>query len=443
VNKKIHLVFPWLGGSFILGMVFFPLPLFSSSTTVYSTVELPDPLEDVGHSPRGAAMASAYTAAEGLADSLYWNPAGLSTILSPQISMIHQAWYSGFFRENFISAFPIPHTGAFGVGADYTGYGTLQGYDNNGNPTSSYQPSRYSLSIGWGARLIRPLAIGWVATGRLDSQSSDYHPLSGYVSGGILWSGWKPFRVGAFYSFLNSDDSADMGLLKIGGSWYTELYKDSPTLILLDFSLPPHGVYSLQAGMEQNLWDNFYARAGYQWAWDNNDINGLTGLTAGIGLRFEDWGLDYAFIPYGDLGTSQTLGLTYSFPYITPHPPQKTVPAAPRAAFKPADTLLPGDRLVNVEVKVQLPSGSGSQFATAEDPELQYAIKQQVEKVAQHPKDAKAWYNLATLYWKAGKRAFTAQCFEEILQLQPQNQAIKDWLDKNRQERSNTGLGAE
>jgi tetratricopeptide (TPR) repeat protein len=234
-----------------------------------------------------------------------------------------------------------------------------------------------------------------------------------------------------------------MGLLKIGGSWYTELYKDSPTLILLDFSLPPHGVYSLQAGMEQNLWDNFYARAGYQWAWDNNDINGLTGLTAGIGLRFEDWGLDYAFIPYGDLGTSQTLGLTYSFPYITPHPPQKTVPAAPRAAFKPADTLLPGDRLVNVEVKVQLPSGSGSQFATAEDPELQYAIKQQVEKVAQHPKDAKAWYNLATLYWKAGKRAFTAQCFEEILQLQPQNQAIKDWLDKNRQERSNTGLGAE
>jgi hypothetical protein len=50
---------------------------------------------------------------------------------------------------------------------------------------------------------------------------------------------------------------------------------------------------------------------------------------------------------------------------------------------------------------------------------------------------------LATLYWKAGKRAFTAQCFEEILQLQPQNQAIKDWLDKNRQERSNTGLGAE
>jgi hypothetical protein len=125
VNKKIHLVFPWLGGSFILGMVFFPLPLFSSSTTVYSTVELPDPLEDVGHSPRGAAMASAYTAAEGLADSLYWNPAGLSTILSPQISMIHQAWYSGFFRENFISAFPIPHTGAFGVGADYTGYGTF------------------------------------------------------------------------------------------------------------------------------------------------------------------------------------------------------------------------------------------------------------------------------------------------------------------------------
>lgn len=431
--------------SILLVTLFLLVPLKPAQSTVYSTSELPDPLEDVGHSPRAAAMASAFTASQGTADSIYWNPAGLATIPTFQLSLVHQSWYSGIFRENITAAFPVNDFGSFGLGADYTGFGTLQGYDGNGDPTTSYQPYRYSLSIGWGTQIIPSLAAGWVATSRMDFQSSDDQSLSGYLSAGFLWCPWTPFRVGAFYSFLNSDALAGMGLLKIGGSWSPVLLKDSPTLFLLDFSLPPYGVYSLQGGMEQNLWENFYARAGYQWEWDNNEIPGLRGITAGVGIRLEDWGLDYAFIPYGDLGTSQTLGLTYFFPAplaspaipASPLPPKPKTTIAPGAAFKPAESLLPGDKLVNVQVNIQLPQDSGEEPPSPVDPQIKEAISLLVQQVSKNPKDPQGWNNLGNLYWKIGRKDFAAQCFEEILQLQPANQALKDWLDHYKKAHAN------
>ncbi|MEK7745767.1 MAG: hypothetical protein AAB576_03810, partial [Elusimicrobiota bacterium] len=37
------------------------------------------------------------------------------------------------------------------------------------------------------------------------------------------------------------------------------------------------------------------------------------GITAGVGWRFRDFMLDYAFVPYGDLGISHRISVTWQF----------------------------------------------------------------------------------------------------------------------------------
>jgi len=421
-------------------LIFILIRPLLADTTVYTTVELPDPLQDVGHSPRAAALASAYTASEGTVDSLDWNPAGMASISDPQLSLNHQSWFGDLYRENIMAAIPFSKAGVLGLGVDYTGYGTLQGFNTSGDPTQTYQPYRVSLSLGWAFPFLPNLFLGAAGTGLLDFQSSDYQNISEFLTAGFLWKGLPPIQLGASYSFANSSAPIEMGLLKIGASCPQTFMMKNPTLFLVDLSLPPHGVYSLQAGVEQTLWSDFFARIGYAWEWTNNYITGFRGLTAGLGIRWEEWRLDYAFIPNGDLGSSQTVGLSYFFPQA---PTPKSAAPEPGAAFKPAKELLPGDRVVNVEVNLTLPKDATPLDTGPVQPELAEKIKNLVQVVAQDPKNAGHWDVLGNLYWQAGRPSYAVQCFEEVLQLQPSNQALKDWLEKYKNIRSNTGTGKE
>jgi hypothetical protein len=363
----------------------------------------------------------------------------MGSIADPQLFLNHQSWFGDLFRENFMTAIPFSKAGVLGLGADYTGYGTLQGYNSIGDPTQTYQPYRISLSLGWAFPFLPHLSLGVAGTGLLDFQSTDYQTISEYLTAGFLWKGLSPVKWGASYSFANSSAPVEMGLLKVGASCPQTLLAQSPTLFLLDFSLPPHGVYALQAGVEQTLWSDIFVRAGYDWEWTNNYITGFRGLTAGLGIRWEEWQLDYAFIPDGGLGSSQTVGLSYFFPQS---PAQPTTSTAPGASFKPANDLLPGDKIVKVEVDLSLPKDTSPETGPVQ-PELAEKIHLWVQKVAQNPQDAGYWNSLGNLYWQAGRADFALQCFGEVLQLQPANQALKDWLEKVKTIRSETDKGKE
>ena len=65
-------------------------------------------------------------------------------------------------------------------------------------------------------------------------------------------------------------------------------------------------------------------RVGYQANLADNQIQGLTGLTAGIGVTYEGLGLDYAYLPYGDLDNTHRISLSYKFG----HKEQSSEPAA-------------------------------------------------------------------------------------------------------------------
>lgn len=415
-------------------LAIFPAIAAGTTFTTYTTAQLPYPLDDLGHSARAMALGSAFTAVEGDATCLFWNPAGLDGLALPQVTASHQAWYADISQETFLCAMPIEKVGTFALGANYQNFGNLDGYNDQGDPYGSFQPYRASIILGQGMSLFPALSLGLSVREFSQTLVPGVRTASYSICPGFLWRALPSFRFGAFYSFLNTDASWELGLLKVGVSWSLQAFKHGPCLLLLDLSMPPHGVYQIQCGIEQSLFSAFCVRLGYQQDLIDNQIQGFRGLTEGMGIKFHGFDLDYCFAANGDLGISQMVGLTYHFQPEQPvePPPQSAHSKTGALSFKPPNNLKPEDKVVKVEVEIQLPAPESgpSSAVTVISPKMQKAMDEASQKVQKNPEDFGAWLALGKLYFQLGQSEYTIQSFEEALKLQPSNRTLKAWLEQ-------------
>jgi tetratricopeptide (TPR) repeat protein len=268
-------------------------------------------------------------------------------------------------------------------------------------------------------RLAEWLSAGVGAKGLYENLAPGHSEFDSSLTAGVLFRILPGLRLGAHYSFLYSGFDPDLGLLKFGAAWAPELLKGLPTQLHLDFSMPPQGVYRLHLGVEQPILSALLLRLGYQQELKDNLIGGFRGLTGGFGVRLGDWGLDYAFAPNGDLGSTHTAGLSYRFPERGPGAVRLDTPAE----------LRPEDRIENVQVDFDLSrKAAPSTLATG----IQEALAALNARIQADPRDAGAWHEMGRLYWGAGRRDYALQCFEEALRLQPGNEALRRWLEAQR-----------
>ena len=68
-------------------------------------------------------------------------------------------------------------------------------------------------------------------------------------------------------------------------------------------------------------------RGGYSINNLNQDLGGLSGASMGVGVKFQDWELDYALVPFGALGDTQRFSLTFEL-----EPEEKVQPAPKQVA---------------------------------------------------------------------------------------------------------------
>jgi tetratricopeptide (TPR) repeat protein len=100
--------------------------------------------------------------------------------------------------------------------------------------------------------------------------------------------------------------------------------------------------------------------------------------------------------------------------------------------FKPPAEIAPKDQVVWVKLEFKLPdlAHGGITASATPSPERDREIESLAKKVQADPQDAPSWQALGNLYWEAGKPDYTAQCFEEALQAQPDNAPLKRWLEQ-------------
>jgi hypothetical protein len=422
--------------SVVIGVI----PVFCFSQTVSSGAGAATPLSALGASARADALGDALA---GLADdpsALFFNPAGLSQLKNSDLSINHNSYLAGSFEETLLFGMPAEKLGGFAGALQYVSWGGLDERDPNGVALGTFNDGDVAFSLGWGMALVPELSLGLALHGvQQKIIDSLYTGLSGDL--GVLYVPVPGLRMGLSYTGLGTElaGSSQAQDLRLGFSAILALGKGKELKPLLVGDWAPNGVSRIQGGLEGTIDRNYFLRVGYQGTLSDNQIGGLTGLTAGAGVKLGSFQLDYAFVPYGDLGTSHRVSVGYEFPNPTPVVPKPvTVTASPVTIQAPPVTVLAtglptpvvpvaaGTPKSKVEVRFEIPGSGGPQKADTQATSLVGVYEKAVQA---DPQDSRAWRNLGIQYWAAGQKDQAIQCLEQAVRLNPADAAMKKWLE--------------
>jgi len=256
----------------------------------------------IGVGARAASMGEAFTALADDGTSLYWNPAGLIQIKQRELSATYNLWFQGI-SQGYVS-FGFPSLGGtLGLGANYVDMGHIEGRDEQGNPTGDFGASDVHLFAGYADKFKNTswgITVGWL------KDTIDKDTKTTFLGNiGLLYPLTERFTLGVVAQNIGSELGSDpLPLtLKIGAA------SKSETLTLaVDVAKPQDNEIYYCLGAEWWLRNVLALRTGYK---TNQDIG--QGLTAGIGYKFGRICLDYAYVPYGDLGDTHRISLGMKF----------------------------------------------------------------------------------------------------------------------------------
>lgn len=264
----------------------------------------------LGAGARAAGMGDAFTAIANDATAAYWNPAGLHQIETPEISVMQNNWMVDTQYQYLGGALPMEnHT--FALSIYRMDFGSIEGYDKDDNRTGSFDASSLAAAISWSTRINDRVAIG--LTGAAIQESIENEKAATFAGdAGVFYKG-EAFSLGAVVKNLGGkltfvDEAEELPqTLRIGAA---RSFFGDKLLLALDYEMPSDNDASIHAGAEYGLGERFHLRGGYRATPGNElDVDGSTGLTAGVGLTFERFSVDYAFVPFGELDSTHRFSL--------------------------------------------------------------------------------------------------------------------------------------
>ena len=232
----------------------------------------------IGAGARAIALGGAFVAVSDDASATYWNPAGLTQIPGPVISLADRVRATDTDYANMILASPIWKLGFVGLSAVYYSCGDVDMYDSNGVNTGiltdreaaiilSYAYSLSQLSLGVNAKYVyQDIADDGIAGFSLRSDG-----IGADIS--VLYKIYNSLTVGAvFHSKYKmtsdlaqaSDTISDEAPLNIraGVHYKTDMGRDSSLSFMMDLDQTHSYPLKLHTGMELVLYDALAIRAG-------------------------------------------------------------------------------------------------------------------------------------------------------------------------------------
>ncbi len=289
---------------------------------------------------RPSAMGGAFTAVAEGPLALRYNPAGLADRAGWRTDGVLT---HGLFAQFDVSVADINRSdvlyarnfadGGLGLGISYVDYGTMT-RTTTANKTNAGTYGAYDLLFraGYGRAFSERLALG-AAIGVYQSEIDIYSTMGVVGDLGLLYRpGPDGLVLGASLRNIGSRahyvaESEDLPLaVSLGGAWRV----NRMLLASIDWEMVQAGQGALRAGIEVTPIDVLALRLGY----DGRNEAG-SGLTAGIGFRTGALRLDYAYVPYGDLGDAHRISAEWDFgPSIgrAPESPRAPLATAGRAA---------------------------------------------------------------------------------------------------------------
>jgi hypothetical protein len=228
-----------------------------------------------------------------------------------ELGLHHNSALGDSFQETAVFGMPMGALGGFAAALNYVNNGIFEGRDSVGNQVDNYTAGDVGASVGWGKEWFPGISAGLaVKFNQQTLAGQSYSAVAGDI--GILWNPLSRLNLGLTYTNLGTkvaDRVLDSGL-RVGASY--GLIEN--LLVAVSGEVKSYGFGSVDVGAEYFVHPIVAIRAGYVQNITNSQLEGLTGLTAGVGVKIlKNLMLDYGFIPYGELGNSHRLSLTYQF----------------------------------------------------------------------------------------------------------------------------------
>ncbi|MBN1594293.1 PorV/PorQ family protein [candidate division FCPU426 bacterium] len=382
------------------------------------------PFLKIGTSSRAESMGAAYTAVVDDVDATYWNPAGLMQLKRSSIGFTHLEWFEDIRYEYISYADKYDYIGAVGIGLGFLYLGdipktleTTTGDYDDINSGGTFGASDLLVNFAWAGNLgLRENKVG-VGVKIIQESIDDNQSFSFGVDLGnqLLLSKTRWYRrlaknsgvayaipstvgisvknIGTPVKFFNQNDPLP---LMVGlGLAYQFLDEDLTAALDLNYQtvesmLTMHvgAEYWIHTGMrsapDQSL--DLALRAGYRTGYDSTTA---PGFSFGAGVRYASLGLDYVFMPFGDLGVTHRVSLKFSWGSILKDktPPKRRrivkrkLTASERALQERASMMMKSKRSMEDKVVVQKAPDAKRAMTTVEakKPEDQAVAKETKE----------------------------------------------------------------
>lgn len=268
----------------------------------------------IDNGARPMAMGGAFCAVSDDVNAIQYNPAGLNQLRRNEVMATHNEWFEGVRSEFLGIGVTLTEWWSLGMSVNYlyaTGLirrdlytATLEGSGEFGGYTgvASFAAATKlndEVSAGFGVKVIQ--------------ESVDKEKAVGYAADlGVLYRITK-FKFGVSASNLGTkiklaEDSFPLPVTIRAGAAYSGLVDN--LLIALDVNKPLDNEIGVFAGAEYWIIKRIALRAGYR---SNVDKNLGHGVSAGLGFGYDNFQLDYSYLPFGDFGDTHRISLNYRF----------------------------------------------------------------------------------------------------------------------------------
>ena len=321
-----------------LSLIPYPLSLYSAEiypsagSTSAAFLKIP-----VG--ARAVAMAGAFTAVADDPYAVYWNPAGLAYLKDKSLAFTHNDYFEGLKQEFIVytlegsrlPSFVKPaalREGVWGLGLNY--FYTPKDMERRSGlyendpliPISvsegTFRAYDLAFSLGYGFAYDPDTNIGAAVkfiNQSIDDESGSSAALDLGVTRSFNWRG-RLFTAGAVAQNIGPGIKFISRRYNLPFTLRAGLSRRLPetgALVSLDISKSVDNYPFFALGLEQLLTNKLVLRSGYRYRLHGNELGAWSGFSAGLGLAFDRFSLDYAFSPFGDIGNSHRFSILFRF----------------------------------------------------------------------------------------------------------------------------------